>query len=158
MTELRPGRAQDAAVLTEIAHAAKRHWGYPQTWLEMWQKDLTVTPQYIAHNPVYVAQSERTITGFIALALHQPEVEIDHLWVLPEHMGQGIGRLLLRRALQHCMAGGFHYLRVVADPNAAAFYCKLGAQYEGSIDAKPAPRKLPLLCFDLLAFKKKEEK
>ena len=139
MAELRLGRTQDAAVLTEIAHAAKRHWGYPQRWLDMWQKDLTVTPRYIAHNPVYVAQSEHTITGFIALALQQPEAEIDHLWVLPEHMGRGIGRLLL------------------ADPNAAAFYCKLGAQYERSIDSKPAPRKLPVLCFDLAALKKKEE-
>lgn len=27
---------QHAGVLTEIAIAAKRHWNYPETWIQFW--------------------------------------------------------------------------------------------------------------------------
>jgi hypothetical protein len=29
-------KPDDAAVLTDIAFAAKRHWGYPKSWVESW--------------------------------------------------------------------------------------------------------------------------
>ncbi|MDX6384664.1 MAG: hypothetical protein QOK48_2237, partial [Blastocatellia bacterium] len=45
----------EAAVLTEIAHAAKRHWGYPEKWIQHWQTDLTITPQFIVNHEMYVA-------------------------------------------------------------------------------------------------------
>lgn len=41
---LRPATPADAAVLTEIAHAAKRHWGYPERWVQLWRAALTITP------------------------------------------------------------------------------------------------------------------
>jgi len=35
----------EAGLLTEIAHAAKRHWGYPENWIRRWKSDLTITPE-----------------------------------------------------------------------------------------------------------------
>lgn len=149
MTNIRPGLAMDARQLTEIAHAAKRHWGYPQSWIQLWQEDLTVAPQYIDENPVYVAEIDNRIVGFVGLDINGLEAEIDHLWVLPEYMGLGIGRLLVSCALKHCKSNGVEGLRVVSDPNAIEFYCKLGAVYQGQVESTPAPRKLPVLQFDI---------
>ncbi|PYS84043.1 MAG: GNAT family N-acetyltransferase, partial [Acidobacteria bacterium] len=53
--QIRRAQPDEAAVLTEIAHAAKRHWGYPENWIEHWQDDLTITPDFIATNEMYVA-------------------------------------------------------------------------------------------------------
>ena len=54
--EIRAGVPADAPVLTRVAHAAKRHWGYPEEWIRTWCGDLTVTAEYIEHHPIYVAE------------------------------------------------------------------------------------------------------
>lgn len=151
MTDIRPGTEKDAPTLTAIACAAKRYWGYPQSWLEVWREDLTVTPRYIARNPVYVAVKGGVVGGFIALDVNGSRTHIDHCWVLPQHMGEGVGRLLLQYALRHCASVGVKRLWVVSDPNAKEFYCKLGAEVCGQTKSVPAPRTLPLLCFDVKA-------
>jgi hypothetical protein len=33
-------KPEDAETLTEIAHAAKRHWDYPERWIEAWRDIL----------------------------------------------------------------------------------------------------------------------
>lgn len=38
----------EASILTDIAFAAKRHWGYPEAWIAQWRSALTITPQQIA--------------------------------------------------------------------------------------------------------------
>lgn len=149
MIDIRFGAEGDAAALTHIAYTAKRHWGYPQSWIGMWQEELTVTAQYVAMNPVYVAEYDNAIVGFVGLDVYGTEAEIDHLWVLPKHMGQGFGQLLLQRALRHCALAGLKQLRVVSDPHAKGFYYRLGGIHRGEIDSTPAPRTLPVLYFNV---------
>ena len=146
---IRPGQPDEAAALTKIAFAAKRHWGYPERWIELWRDDLTVTPQYIDDNVVFVAEAAGTAIGFAALDMGDGDAEVDHLWVMPEHMGKGVGRQLMQNALRYCRAKAVDSLCVVADPNAREFYSKLGAVYQGQIDSIPQSRKLPLLSFQL---------
>ncbi|MDJ0956419.1 MAG: GNAT family N-acetyltransferase [Arenicellales bacterium] len=149
MTYIRSAVLADADKLTEIAHTAKQHWGYPDAWIELWQKDLTVTPQYIDENTIYVAECDHHVAGFVSLDMQDNEAEIDHLWVLPEYMGLGIGRQLVYCALDHCKSRGVERLKVVSDPNATDFYRRMGAVQQGQVASTPAPRKLPLLQFDV---------
>ena len=60
-------RPDDAATLTEIAFAAKRHWGYPIAWIESWRDVLTVRPEFIAGHETYAAIDEGRAIGFYAL-------------------------------------------------------------------------------------------
>src|SRR2546425_12745676 len=60
-------RPDDAATLTEIAFAAKRHWGYPKAWIESWRDVLTVRPEFIAGHETYAAIDEGRAVGFHAL-------------------------------------------------------------------------------------------
>ena len=153
MTQIRHGVGADANELTEIAHKAKQHWGYPHAWLKLWQKDLTITPQYIDQNPVYVAEYHRHVAGFVGLDVRGVEAEIDHLWVLPKYMGLGIGRQLVYCVLDHCNSHGIERLKVASDPNAAEFYSRLGAVHQGQVASTPAPRKLPVLQFDVTRYR-----
>ena len=89
---LRPARPDDASALTAIAHAAKRHWGYPEEWLRRWVGALTLTPPYLAAHPTWLADENGGAVGFYALHLSEEQAQLDHLWVLPAAMGRGIGR------------------------------------------------------------------
>ena len=39
-----------------LALAGKRHWGYPEPWLEAWGGPLTITPEYLAAHIVSGAE------------------------------------------------------------------------------------------------------
>src|SRR5437762_2508251 len=54
MIEIRRARPDESEALTALVHAAKRHWDYPQEWIDSWKSDLTLTPEFIANNEVFV--------------------------------------------------------------------------------------------------------
>lgn len=142
----RAGR-DDAGALTAVAHAAKRHWGYPESWIRAWVAALTVTPEYIGAHPTFVAVTNADIVGFCALILEPDGARLDHLWVLPKAMGGGVGRALFVQAETAARAAGATCLRIVGDPHAERFYQRMGASVYGW---EPAPidgreRFLPLL-------------
>ncbi|HEV7745840.1 MAG TPA: GNAT family N-acetyltransferase [Pyrinomonadaceae bacterium] len=140
----------DADSLTRIAHDAKRHWGYPEHWLAHWQADLTISGDYIAGNPVYVAESDGELLGFYALIIENEKAELDHLWVAPQHIGAGVGKQLFLHAMQHAAGENVSAVEILADPNAEGFYRKQGAHRIGEdvseIDGEP--RVLPRLTVD----------
>jgi N-acetylglutamate synthase-like GNAT family acetyltransferase len=151
--QIRKATTEEAAALTTIAHDAKRHWGYPDHWIEHWQDDLTISPEFVAANPVYVAESDGNLLGFYALIIRVDKAELDHLWVAPAHIGTGVGKELFLHAMQNAARRDVSAVEILADPNAEGFYRKLGAHRIGEtvseIDGQP--RTLPLLSVDLKA-------
>src|SRR3989442_828333 len=95
---IRRARPSDAAALTRIAHAAKRHWRYPEEWIALWREALTVTPWVVERTPVYCAEEGGAVVGFYALSGRAPVMELEHCWVLPTRIGRGIGARLLEHA------------------------------------------------------------
>ena len=144
-------RAGDAEDLTRIAFAAKRHWGYPERWIECWREALTVTPGFVGENEVYKAVVDGEPAGFYALAREGDEAELEHFWVLPEFMGSGIGRALFDHAMREAAALGAGTLKIEADPNAQGFYRRMGATRIGEnvYEIEGRERVLPLLAVDL---------
>ena len=51
--ELRIRRALpgDSDRLSQIARAAKGHWGYPEAWLTAWEPVLRIKPEYVERDP-----------------------------------------------------------------------------------------------------------
>jgi N-acetylglutamate synthase-like GNAT family acetyltransferase len=147
---IRRAATEDAAALTRIAHEAKRHWGYPEHWIAHWQDDLTISPDFVAANQVYVAESEGDLLGFYALILKNEKAELDHLWVAPAHTGSGVGKELFIHAMQTAAMKSVDAVEILSDPNAAGFYRKMGAHQMGEtiseIDGRS--RTLPRLTID----------
>lgn len=142
---IRAAHPTEAARLTDVAFAAKRHWGYEDQLIELWTDELTVAPEFAASHPVYCAERDGEIAGFYALCGEGKEYELEHMWVHPEHMAAGIGTLLLEHALKTVAALGGSALIVAADPNAEGFYRKMGAILVGRAPSRPTGRTLPLL-------------
>jgi GNAT superfamily N-acetyltransferase len=137
--------------LTEIAHAAKRHWGYPEHWMQLWCDVLTITPDYIDNSDVYIARLENEVVGFYALVGSGAKVTLDHLWLSPTQIGSGIGRSLFNHAVSTARQLGAVELEIEADPNAVGFYERMGATRVGEnvYELDGQPRVLPLLVYKL---------
>ena len=142
---IRRALAADAAALTAVAHASKRHWGYPEAWIALWRRDLTLTPELIERHPVHCAVDGETIVGFHGLVFAGAHCELEHFWVLPRRIGTGTGRRLFAHAVGQCRAIGAERLLITADPNAEGFYARLGARRVGEVPSTPAGRRLPRL-------------
>lgn len=141
----------EAGALTALAFAAKAHWGYPNAVTEGWRDELRITPAILAR-PHGVACVDAGLAGFYTLVPAPRDWELDNLWVDPRFMQQGIGRALLRHALEAARAGGAARVLVDSDPNAERFYLACGALRTGAV-AAPVPgdagRIRPQLAFDL---------
>jgi GNAT superfamily N-acetyltransferase len=144
-------KPEDAAALTEIAHAAKRHWGYPERWIQTWREILTMRPEFIAANVAYSAMEDDRAVGFYLLTTESDGVHLDHLWIMPHAMGRGIGRALFEHAAEQARALGFQAIKIEADPNAEGFYRRMGASRVGTnvTEIEGEARELPLLVYDL---------
>jgi GNAT superfamily N-acetyltransferase len=139
--------------LTRIALAAKRHWRYPERWIEIWTPILTLTPDYVAVNPTYVAVDAGEPVGFYALirSTAEPRAQLDHLWITPEWIGRGLGRELFEHAVSTARSLGATVLDIEAEPFAEPFYRHMGARRTGERTGRieDQPRVLPLMELDL---------
>jgi GNAT superfamily N-acetyltransferase len=145
--EIQRAQPDAANTLTRIASAAKAHWGYPEQWMERWRDALTITPEFIRRNEVHVATVEGEQAGFYALVGEGRRIELEHLWVLPERMGAGVGRALFEHAVRTAASLGAGVVGIEADPNAEGFYRQMGARRVGEIvyEIDGRERGLPLL-------------
>src|SRR5262245_413469 len=142
---IRPASADDASVLTRIAHEAKRHWGYPEHWIKHWESDLTISSDFIRDNHVYVADEEGEVRGFYALCVEDSKAELEHMWVTPDCIGTGVGKELFLDAMERAATLDVGAVELSADPNAAGFYRRMGATQIGEINSTidGQVRKLP---------------
>lgn len=142
--QFRLARAEDLPELNRISLASKKYWGYPEQWLMHWKEDLTVTERHLKEQFLMLVANEDQILGFIAISENKDHYEITHLWVKPEHIGRGYGRSLVVKALkEYCR--NRHPVFVTADPNAEAFYKKLGFETVGQEESYPPGRTLPVM-------------
>lgn len=125
---IRDALPHQAPDLSSIALKAKGSWGYSSEQLDLWRTEfLTVSPEYIEVNRVWVAAVDKQQpVGFTAIEQRGEEAILDHLWVLPDYMGRGIGKRLFLH-----VAATIPRFVFTSDPHADAFYHKLGAQKIG---------------------------
>jgi N-acetylglutamate synthase-like GNAT family acetyltransferase len=149
---IRRATADDSDALTDLAHRAKAHWGYPATWMREWDAQLTIIPGYLEMHDVWVADRNGTVIGMCALEDRGNRWSLEHVWVAPSAHGEGIGRTLVMTALHEARRRHRGVVELLADPFASGFYEKLGARRAGDVPA-PMPgarhRTLPKFEFDL---------
>jgi GNAT superfamily N-acetyltransferase len=149
---IRRATADDADALTDLAHRAKAHWGYPKSWMREWDPQLTIIPGYLEAHDVWLAERDGAIVGMCALEDRGARWNLEHVWVEPAAHGGGIGRALVMEALAEARRRHPGVVELLADPYASGFYERLGARRAGEVPA-PMPgardRTLPKFEFDL---------
>ncbi len=141
----------EAACLTELALRSKSHWGYDSEFLEACRAELTITPEHIASHPTFVLEKQRRLWGFYSLERQAAgDVELVHLFVEPDAIGRGCGKILWTHAVETARQLGSQEMVINSDPFAEAFYKAMGARRVGETASTiRAGRTLPLLRFTL---------
>jgi ribosomal protein S18 acetylase RimI-like enzyme len=143
---VRLAKPDECNALTALAMRAKASWGYSDDFMAACQLELTMTQAKIAAWTVWVAQSDQTICGMIALHL-QPgsdKAEIEEFFVDPNFHGRGIGRTLMSKLLEACFSCGVKAVGLDADPNAEGVYSRFGFTTIGRSPSRSIPgRTLP---------------
>lgn len=113
MTAIRPRTDADIAACTRILAAVHNQLGYPVNWPED-------PGDWLAGDPAWVAVSEDgEVRGQVSVRDLGADVLIERLFVDPAYGGRGIGRALLRHALEAVRTRGQVILDVVAADDAA---------------------------------------
>jgi GNAT superfamily N-acetyltransferase len=88
-----------------------------------------------------VAADGAAVVGFATLAPAGTGVTLSDLFVEPDRMRQGIGRLLVEDALARAWDAGATHVEVTANPHALAFYRAVGFAETGTTRTPfgPAP-------------------
>jgi len=83
------------------------------------------------------------LLGFsIVLPVEDGRCELDDLFVEPDRMRCGVGRMLVDDLATRAAAAGASYVDVIANPNALGFYARLGFEVTGQASTRfgSAPR------------------
>ena len=150
----------DAEALTKLSFDSKGYWGYPETYFKIWADELTVSPDYIKKNDVQVYTIDDLIFGYYSIVKLDNDIEIsgitlgkgywlEHMFVKPESIGNGIGTKLFNHAEQRCHERGITELGILADPNAKGFYTKMGCIYLREYPSTIKNRTTPYLKLEL---------
>jgi GNAT superfamily N-acetyltransferase len=127
----RRANPEEAGTLQALARESKAHWGYPPTYMRVWNYDAKATADFIAAHDVYCAEIDRALAGFYALSPEAEVARIVHFWVAPMFIGRGVGKALFEHAATRAAANSATALIVTAEPHSATFYEHMGARCIG---------------------------
>lgn len=151
---IRPGKIEEAQILTNLSFESKRHWAYPEEYLDVWKHELTITSDYIKKNDVLVFESEGEVLGYYSIIALEKDIELagiridkgywlEHMFIAPEYIGRGIGSMMFDHLRKRCEMRGIRKLGILSDPNARGFYEKMGCNYQGEFPSSIAGRTTP---------------
>jgi len=136
----------DADVLTALTLRSKLHWGYTEDQIEGWKEDLTINSDYVDNNEVYKLLVDETLVGFYAfLPETNLKVELNFLFVAPEFIGKGFGKLLITDFIERLTRLKYKGVTLIADPNAEVFYKNAGFKVIEKLKSSIEGRFLPVM-------------
>jgi GNAT superfamily N-acetyltransferase len=145
---IRPARLAEKPALDALCFRAKAHWGYDADFMEKSREALRVPKAAILGGRAFVAEGPH---GVAVLGAERGEIVLlESLFIEPAFIGKGIGAALFRHAAAVARADEAHWLEIHADPFAAGFYDRMGAERTGAVPSgRIAGRMLPLFRFVL---------
>ncbi len=157
---IRPAQIEEAEILTEISFSCKRYWKYPEEYYCIWDGELTISPDYISSNDVWVYEIGLEILAYYSLVALAEEIKVvglalerghwlEHMFVRPTHIGFGLGSELFVHLSDRCSKKKIKRLNILADPNARGFYQKMGCSYVQEFPSTIVGRTTPHLVLSL---------
>lgn len=127
MQILRPARKDEAQILTEIAIESEAYWGYDAEFMQQFKMHYSVTDDFIENNMTYVLELDKMIIGFFGIINEHEEATLEYLYLKPEYIGMGYGKVMWGHLIEVCKREQIKKLVFVTSPQAKEFYIKMGA-------------------------------
>jgi GNAT superfamily N-acetyltransferase len=157
--EIRSAKIEESGILTSISFASKKYWAYPESFFETWKNELTISPDYILQNRVFVFEDRAGIAGYYAMVYLENDMDVsgtvlskghwlEHMFILPAFIGKGIGTKLFEHLKIICRQNRINTISILSDPNAKGFYEKMGCRYVKEYPSSIPHRTTPLLVIE----------
>jgi lactoylglutathione lyase len=140
-TRIRDAVSDEATALEALQRRSSDVWEEYREQLAAHPDAIEPPHQAIAEGRVRVAVdgSGRRLGFSVVLAAENGRCELDDLFVEPDSMGLGVGRLLVDDAAGRAAAAGAGRLDVIANPNALGFYERVGFRVTGDMSTRFGP-------------------
>ncbi len=146
---IRPATVEDLPSLNPMILRSKAHWGYDAAFMAACRDVLRLTSRDLETSDIVVFANP-LIQGVCKLEMEGEAASLDKLFVEPAAMGKGVGRALMRWAIDRARDRNASHMMIEADPGAAPFYERMGARVVGEVASEAiVERSLPLLRLDL---------
>jgi N-acetylglutamate synthase-like GNAT family acetyltransferase len=150
---IRRAERHECPALTALMRRSKAYWGYDAEFMRQSEPSFAIPEALFARGQVLVAEGNAgALLGVASLEALPKDGDFDllHMFVDPDAVGTGTGRALFEAIAATARAAGARRLVILSDPNAVAFYERMGARRTGDAPSDAIPgRRLPLLELDL---------
>ena len=147
---------KDSHILTDISFSSKKYWNYPEENFSVWEKELTITSDYINKNTVFKYCKSGDIIAFYSLVRLLKEFcfqgeclrqgwYLDHMFIKPSYIRKNIGTKLFHHLIEYCRENEVEEFGILSDPNAQGFYIKIGCNYIKEFPSNISGRTTPFL-------------
>jgi ribosomal protein S18 acetylase RimI-like enzyme len=135
---IRDAEPAEATALEALHRRSADVWDEDRAHMAAHPDAIEAPYQAIAEGRVRVAVDDAgQLLGFsIVLFRDRGEWELDDLFVDPDSMGRGIGRLLVEDLAARATAAGARRINVIANPRAVGFYKRLGFRITGEAQTR----------------------
>ena len=137
---------EEVDALRALTFRSKASHGYDSEFMQHMADDLAaeITAEVIARDTFMVAEIEGRTVGFARLMpVNRPDtVYLEDLFIEPDAQGMGVGRALFEWALAEARDRGYGWLEWDSDPNAAAFYERMGGERIGETESSFRPGRM----------------
>lgn len=132
---IRDARPDDARALESLQRRSSDVWAEYRALLAANPQVIEPPHGAIAEGRVRVAvdASQRRLGFSVVLAPEADRCELDDLFVEPDSMGLGVGRVLVADVASRAAAAGAGWIDVTANPNAVGFYERVGFGVTGEV-------------------------
>lgn len=136
----------DNEILTSITKKSKAYWGYSAEQIQKWDKNLTISQDYIRDYNVFKLVDNELILGYYSYVFKDEKViELDNLFILPEYIGKGFGKYLVLDFLNQIKEEKIERIILDSEPNAENFYVKMGFIKIGEFETSIKGRFMPIM-------------
>lgn len=136
----------DNEILTSITKKSKAYWGYSAEQIQKWDKNLTISQDYIRDHDVFKLVDKDLIVGYYSYVFENEKiVKLDNLFILPGHIGRGFGKYLFLDFLNRIKETGLEKITLDSEPNAEQFYTKMGFVKVGEFETSIKNRFMPIM-------------
>ena len=144
VASIRDARPDEARALEALQRRSSNVWEEYRAQLAAHPDAIAAPHRAIAERRVRVAidASGHPLGFSVVLPVEDGRCELDDLFVEPDRMRRGVGRMLVQDVARRAAASGASRVDVVANPNALGFYSRLGFEVTGEASTRfgSAPR------------------
>ncbi len=122
---------EELSILNAIISRSKSFWNYDEAYLKEAIPLIQITESWIDQHEGYSIYCDQILCGFMGIEKLETHWKLEHLWIDPVKIKQGLGAKALSYLLKIAKDQNIKIIYLLPDPPAEGFYKKLGAQFTG---------------------------